>query len=89
MTSEPTTTGKVAFLGPEGTFTEEALLANTSGDERYPFPYPTIRDVVHALFERVGGRGGYICSLSDHFFETPPEKLACFADAARECVYSS
>lgn len=49
MTSDPTTVGKVAFLGPEGTFTEEALLASTSGDERYPFPYPTIRDVVRAV----------------------------------------
>ena len=57
MTSEPTTTGKVAFLGPEGTFTEEALLANTSGDERYPFPYPTIRDVVHAVENGQAGVG--------------------------------
>jgi len=57
LTSEPTTTGKVAFLGPEGTFTEEALLANTSGDERYPFPYPTIRDVVHAVENGHAGVG--------------------------------
>ena len=32
-------------------------------------------------------RGGYICSLSDHFIETPPEHLEAFARAARECVY--
>jgi hypothetical protein len=42
---------------------------------------------VRHLFETVGARGGYICSLSDHFFETPPEKLQMFADAARECIY--
>jgi uroporphyrinogen-III decarboxylase len=46
-----------------------------------------IRDTVHRLFETVGRDGGYICSLSDHFFETPPKKLRVYADAARECVY--
>ena len=46
-----------------------------------------IRATVHKLFETVGREGGYICSLSDHFFETPIEKLQVFADAARECVY--
>ncbi|MBN1591526.1 MAG: hypothetical protein JW888_18575 [Pirellulales bacterium] len=46
-----------------------------------------IRDTVRTLFERVGSRGGYVCSLSDHFFETPVEKIACFAAAARECRY--
>jgi uroporphyrinogen-III decarboxylase len=46
-----------------------------------------IRRKVFELFEKVGKQGGYICSLSDHFFETPPEKLRAYADAARECVY--
>jgi len=46
-----------------------------------------IRRKVHELFERVGYDGGYICSMSDHFFETLPEKIQAFADAARECVY--
>jgi len=46
-----------------------------------------IRAMVHKLFETVGARGGYVCSLSDHFFETPPEKLQIYADAGRECVY--
>lgn len=46
-----------------------------------------IQNMVHKLFTTVGARGGYVCSLSDHFFDTPPEKLQCFADAARECVY--
>ena len=46
-----------------------------------------IRRKVFELFEKVGSDGGYICSLSDHFFDTAPEKLKCFADAAKECVY--
>jgi len=46
-----------------------------------------IRDKMFELFEKVGKDGGYICSMADHFFETPPEKLKFFADAARECVY--
>ena len=46
-----------------------------------------IEDTVHRLFETVGKDGGYICALSDHFFETPLEKLQWFADAGRECVY--
>ena len=46
-----------------------------------------IRDTVRKLFETVGRNGGYICSLSDHFFETPPDNLQAYADAARECVY--
>jgi uroporphyrinogen-III decarboxylase len=46
-----------------------------------------IRSKVHELFEKVGYNGGYICSCSDHFFETPVEKLEVFAEAARECKY--
>ena len=46
-----------------------------------------IREKVFELFEKVGQDGGYICALSDHFFETPVENLQAFADAARECVY--
>ena len=46
-----------------------------------------IRRTVHKLFETVGAKGAYICSLSDHFFETEPEKLQIYADAGRECVY--
>jgi len=47
-----------------------------------------IRRAVFRLFETVGREGGYICSASDHFFETPVENLKIMADAARECVYS-
>jgi uroporphyrinogen decarboxylase len=46
-----------------------------------------IRRAVRRLFETVGYEGGYICSASDHFFETPVENLAAFAEAARECEY--
>ncbi|UCD75992.1 MAG: hypothetical protein JSV91_03535 [Phycisphaerales bacterium] len=46
-----------------------------------------IRRTVRELFEKVGPNGGYVCSLSDHFFDTAPEKLRLFAEAGRECVY--
>ncbi len=46
-----------------------------------------IRRAVHTLFEKVGSDGGYICSASDHFFETPVEKIVAMADAAKECLY--
>jgi prephenate dehydratase len=39
----------VAFLGPEGTFTEEALLANPPGEGLHPFPHPSIREVMLAV----------------------------------------
>ncbi len=53
----------------------------TDGDQEL------IRSTVHHLFETVGKNGGYICSLSDHFFETPVEKLEWYAEAGRECEY--
>jgi prephenate dehydratase len=40
---------RVAFLGPEGTFTEEALLANPPDGGLIPFPYPSIQDVLQAV----------------------------------------
>jgi len=42
---------------------------------------------VASLFARYGKDGGYIMSASDHFFEAPPENLACFARAARAYGY--
>lgn len=51
------TKGRVAFLGPEGTFTEEALLANMPGDGLDPFPYPSIREVLRAVREGDAGLG--------------------------------
>ena len=46
-----------------------------------------IRRAVRKLFETVGRDGGYVCSASDHFFETPVENLKAFAAAAHECRY--
>jgi hypothetical protein len=46
-----------------------------------------IRRETHRLFEGFGPQGGYICSASDHFFETPVRNLQAFAAAAAECVY--
>ncbi len=46
-----------------------------------------IRAEVQRLFEGYGRDGGYICSASDHFFETPAENLHVFANAARDCLY--
>ncbi len=46
-----------------------------------------IRSMVFALFEKVGYEGGYMLSCTDHFFETPPEKLRIYAEVGRECSY--
>jgi prephenate dehydratase len=43
---------KVAFLGPEGTFSEEALFAAVDRAEVNPVPLPTIYDCVLAVQER-------------------------------------
>jgi prephenate dehydratase len=40
---------RVAYFGPEGTWTQEALLAATIGRELDPIPYPTIYDTVMAV----------------------------------------
>ena len=53
----------------------------TSGSEE------DIRQMTRKLFETVGADGGYICSASDHFFDTPPGNLSVLAQAARECIY--
>jgi prephenate dehydratase len=42
---------KVAFLGPSGTFSEEALLANVPRSNVEPVPMPTIYDCVMAVEE--------------------------------------
>ncbi len=68
--------GRVALVGGVDQFN---IVTNGAAE--------TIRAKVHELFETVGASGGYICSLSDHFFETPLENLRAFSSAARECVY--
>jgi prephenate dehydratase len=40
---------RVGYLGPEGTFTHEALLADTAGAELEAVPLPTIYDTVMAV----------------------------------------
>lgn len=49
-------------------------------------PEEVRRDVLE-LFEKVGYEGGYICSTSDHFFDSPVENLKAFGKAAKECIY--
>jgi prephenate dehydratase len=40
---------RVAYLGPEGTFTEEALLASSGADQLEPVPEPTVYECVMAV----------------------------------------
>lgn len=47
----------------------------------------SIHEEVFRLFADLGPNGGYIMSPSDHFFETPPENLQRYAEAASECRY--
>jgi uroporphyrinogen decarboxylase len=68
--------GRLALIGGLDQF--NVLTTGTEAD---------IRAMVFKLFEKVGPDGGYILSASDHFFDTPPENLRVYAEAARECVY--
>ncbi len=68
--------GRVALIGGMDQFN----ILTTGTPDR-------IRAEVRRLFEGFGADGGYILSASDHFFETPPENLRVYADAARECGY--
>jgi prephenate dehydratase len=47
---------RVAFLGPEGTFSEEALLASPHGEAAEPVPQATIFDCVMAVQEGAADR---------------------------------
>ena len=68
--------GKVALIGGMDQFN---ILTAGSQQE--------IGREVKRLLEGFGRNGGYICSASDHFFDTPVENLKAFAAAARDCVY--
>lgn len=48
---------RIAFLGPAGTFTEEALRASEPGGEHEAVPYPTVHEVVMAVHEGGAERG--------------------------------
>ena len=68
--------GKVGMIGGMDQFN---ILTNGTASE--------IKAEVRRLFEGFGKDGGYVCSASDHFFETPVENLKEFAVAAKECRY--
>ncbi|MCL5096533.1 MAG: hypothetical protein M1608_03165 [Candidatus Omnitrophica bacterium] len=68
--------GKIAMIGGMDQF--NVLTGGTPAE---------IRAEVRRLFDGFGRSGGYICSASDHFFDTPVENLKTFAEAAKECVY--
>jgi hypothetical protein len=68
--------GRVALIGGMDQFN---ILGTGKPEE--------IRAEVQRLFEGFGRDGGYIMSASDHFFDTPPENLRAYAEAAWECVY--
>ena len=68
--------GKVGMIGGMDQFN---ILTNGTASE--------IKAEVRRLFEGFGKDGGYVCSASDHFFETPVENLKEFAAAAKECRY--
>ncbi|HOE65598.1 MAG TPA: uroporphyrinogen decarboxylase family protein [Candidatus Hydrogenedentes bacterium] len=45
------------------------------------------RAEVRRCFEAAGKNGGFILSMSDHFFDADPELIRAYADEARACVY--
>jgi uroporphyrinogen-III decarboxylase len=68
--------GQLAMIGGLDQF--NILTRGTPGE---------IQAEVQRLFEGFGSEGGYICSASDHFFDTPVENLRAFAEAGRKCIY--
>jgi prephenate dehydratase len=77
---------KIAFLGPEGTFSEEALLASVDRAEVEPAPLPTIYDCVLAVQDRTVDRafvpiensleGSVSATLDALVFETDDVRIA-------------
>lgn len=68
--------GKVAMIGGMDQFN---IITDGTPEQ--------IRAEVRRLFEGFGPEGGYILSMSDHFFETPVDNLRAYAQAATECTY--
>lgn len=48
---------RVGYLGPEGTYTQEALLADTAGVELETIPLPTVYDTVMAVHDGTVDQG--------------------------------
>ena len=67
--------GKVSLIGGLA----QNLIENGTTSE--------IEKEVYRLFETFGKDGGYICSVCDHFFDTPVENLVAFADTVKNCRY--
>jgi hypothetical protein len=68
--------GRIALIGG---FDQHSVLTRGTHKE--------IADQVQLLFRTVGHDGGYILSCADHFFDTPVENIAAYANAARTCIY--
>jgi uroporphyrinogen decarboxylase len=68
--------GRIALIGG---FDQHSVLTRGTFRE--------ISDQVELLFRTVGDGGGYILSCADHFFDTPVENIAAYANAARTCIY--
>jgi hypothetical protein len=47
------------------------------------------RDAVEHCFKAAGAGGGFILSLSDHFFDADVNLIAAFANQARQCTYDT
>lgn len=68
--------GKVSLIGG---LNQHQVLTEGTPDE--------VHKHVRDCFETYGAGGGYICSPSDHFFDSPLENLQAYAEAAKECLY--
>ena len=68
---------RVAFLGPEGTFSEEALLSAPGSEQMEPVPEPTIYDCVMAVQEGTEVEGGF---LRDSVEQTVRPSVATYAN---------
>ncbi|HEY3866106.1 MAG TPA: prephenate dehydratase [Solirubrobacteraceae bacterium] len=73
---------RVGYLGPEGTFSEEALLSNTLPDSVAPVPQATIYDTVVAL--RDGDLEGAVIPIENSLDGSISVTLDLLADEAGE-----
>ncbi len=73
---------RIGYLGPEGTFSEEALLAGAAPDSVRPVPQVSIYDTIVAL--RDGGLEGALVPIENSLEGSISVTLDLLADAARE-----